>query len=103
MAPPLPGKESKIGLKSLRGFNRVRDVILPRPHPHALPETSTANIPADDRSRSIPHLSQHSSGTDKVGKAANRCQDTIPPRSRPSHQLISLPETNTIKSRWLGV
>ena len=114
MASPLPGKESKIRLKSFRhGFNRVRDAILPnsRPHPPALPESSTVNIPNDDRSHSVsstPHPSSTLLGTDSADKAGktnverNHSQNAIPPSptSHPSSQQISHPETSKIENAW---
>jgi len=115
MASPLPGNEPKIRFKSLqRGFNRVRDAILPnsRPHSPSLP-VSSASILNDDRSLSIfsnPHPSSALLGTDfanKVGQTpgveGNRSQDAFFPTSCPSSQQISHPETSTsykIEMAW---
>jgi len=116
MASPLPGKESKIRFKSLRrGFNRVRDAMLPNSRPHSLApsESSTANMPNDNRSDSVfstPHSSSAllwTDSTDKVGQTlgaeGNRSQDAIFPISRSSSQQISHSETSTshkIETAW---
>jgi len=106
---PISGKNSRIQKSFRRGFNRVRDAILPNSHPHSPAETSTANIPNDDSILSIPHPSALL-GTDSADKAGetpdvegNCSQDTIFATSRPPFQQISYPETSTshkIKMTW---
>jgi len=110
MASPLPGKESKIRFKSLRrGFNRVRDAILPdsRSHSPALPESSTANVPNDDSISSTPSALLVIDSADKFGETPgverSHSQGAIFPTSYPSSQRISHPDTRTshkIEKAW---